>query len=269
MRNESEPRRWSEPEADARRAGVADGVASEPPDNAGTGDALPEFGRAHDSFAGIDDADRDPRESIEVADPHDDARTREAANRGQNDDVPGYAWQDAGAGVTTGSDFQPGGWPGDRELGDAAGGAGHTSEPGPSRESDMRQPPEELEGLDRPALYHDLGRPPTDLPRSHPSDVDHDDDGAVTERDRTAIERRGMDPDAADPRPPNPQGADPRGEPVQPFGDQRFGQPDEWSTRQEDWTNRPSRYEDSLSGLTPEPAADLDETADTEAERRP
>jgi hypothetical protein len=42
---------------------------------------------------------------------------------------------------------------------------------------------------------------------------------------------------------------DDRGTKPQPFGDGRYGRPDEWSSQQADWPNRPSRYEDANSGF--------------------
>ncbi len=141
-------------------------------------------------------------------------------HRGQNTDVPGYEWQDAGAAMTTGRDFDQQRWP-EQTVRDAAGpgGAGgesnQTTEPGPTARSDAPQPPEETSGLDRPASYRQTDR--ADRPTTEPGTAE------------------GRSPD--------------HGIPPQPFGDHRYGQPDEWSSHQREWPNRPRRFEEVTSGF--------------------
>jgi BON domain len=178
MRNESQDRMWSEPDDDARGWGT----------NADQGN--PEYG---------DPRAADPRWAARGGAPEQryshlgsrDWRGQWAGDDqelGQGSDVPGYAWHDSGAAVTTGRDFTGGG----RPISEDARYARRGDDP---RRRRMGPPPR-----------------PGDDPR------------------RAAY-------------PP-----DPRGMPPQRFGDGRYGQPDEWSSRQSQWPNRPSRYEDANSG---------------------
>lgn len=168
------------------------------------------------------------------SDPNVDARSQ-AWPMGGDSDVPGYAWRDSGAGSTTGRDFGPSGWPGDRWQGDPSGGWNQTSEPGPSRRWDDRQAPEQTSGLDRPPQYRAVGR--TDF--GYRAGDRYADDAYAGEdyRDPYARDDYGHERGRRGP-----------GMPPQRFGDRRYGRPDEWSSRQPAWPGRPSRYEDANSG---------------------
>ncbi|HET7027687.1 MAG TPA: BON domain-containing protein [Candidatus Limnocylindrales bacterium] len=63
--------------------------------------------------------------------------------------------------------------------------------------------------------------------------------------DEIRAERAAVDADPAD----RTLVEEDRGTKPQPFGDGRYGRPDEWSSQQADWPNRPSRYEDANSGF--------------------
>jgi BON domain-containing protein len=63
--------------------------------------------------------------------------------------------------------------------------------------------------------------------------------------DEIRAERAAVDADPAD----RAVVDEDRGTKPQPFGDGRYGRPDEWSSQQADWPNRPSRYEDANSGF--------------------
>jgi hypothetical protein len=136
-----------------------------------------------------------------------------------NDDVPGYEWRDTGAATTTGRGVGRSGWRPDGRTRDTSRVWNQTSEPGPSRQWDERRPPEPTSGLDRPPTYEARDRADD---RFGPG-VDDD----IAWRDRDA-RRWGREP--------------------RPFGDHRWGRPDEWSSQQSSWPNRPSRYEDANSG---------------------
>jgi hypothetical protein len=166
-------------------------------------------------------------------------------------DVPGYEWRGSGAATSEGHG-PAGGWPGPRWADRSpypGGPANQTSEPGPSRQWDTRQAPEETSGLDRPPIYRDIG----------------EDDFSPDERREPYLPDRfgawgPTDPGATEYRRPGYGAPDDRRQRFASdrpgrFGADRYGRPDEWSRPQRSWPNRPSRFEDANSGYAPGPAS--------------
>jgi hypothetical protein len=200
MRNESKERGSSDAEDDARRAEYGpDGGLAE-------AEGRPDVAYASGTY----DRQSEPTH----------------ADRGVDDDAPGYVPEDAGAATTTGSDFAAGEWQEPRSSSYPAGPSNQTSEPGPSAASDRGQHPEQTSGLDRPPDYRA-----------------RDVASRTAEPDATSGVRASDDA------------------PGEPFGDHRFGKPDEWSSQQHEWPNRPVRSEEVTSGFGDAPKDAAEEGA--------
>ncbi len=233
MRNDSQDRRWSSADDDARHWQGDD-----------SGDWQVEYGDGGEGSYGRDqgrDWERARWQSGDAPGWSGNPRSRGFDPRGAS---PAY-WRDAPWDERrSGAGFGPG-QPGEAHRGRGFGRPRQGWNPGGARE-DMIRGDSDVPGYG----WRDAGA------------------GTTTGRDEWTAQRgdRGYEqPNTSEQRRTHEHRPDPEwrpepgwstrggrpdtGRPMQRFGDGRYGRPDEWSSQQSRWPGRPSRYEDANSGF--------------------